>query len=93
MSMIMAVFLLVPIVAPGVGAGLIAVLPWRAVFWAPAAIMIGLMLWAAKRLPETLPPERRRPFTWHAVGQAGQRGADQPRDAQLHRSRSRSCSA
>ena len=36
MSMIMAVFLLVPIVAPGVGAGLIAVLPWRAVFWLPA---------------------------------------------------------
>ena len=32
MSMIMAVFLMVPIIAPGVGAGLIAVLPWRAVF-------------------------------------------------------------
>ena len=38
MSMIMAVFLLVPIVAPGVGAGLIAVLTWRAVFWFPAVV-------------------------------------------------------
>lgn len=46
MSMIMAVFLLVPIVAPGVGAGLIAVLPWRAVFWFPAVVAGLLALWA-----------------------------------------------
>ncbi len=70
MSMIMAVFLLVPIVAPGLGAGLIAFLPWRAVFWFPALMAGVLMVWA-RRLPETLPPERRRPFTWRAVGQAG----------------------
>lgn len=70
MSMIMAVFLLVPIVAPGVGAGLIAVLPWRAVFWFPALVAVGLMFWA-RRLPETLSVDRRRPFTWIAVSQAG----------------------
>ena len=70
MSMIMAVFLLVPIVAPGVGAGLIAVLPWRAVFWFPALVAVGLMFWA-RRLPETLSVDRRRPFTWSAVSQAG----------------------
>lgn len=70
MSMIMAVFLVVPIIAPAVGAGLIAVLPWRSVYWAPAVFMLGLMLWA-RRLPETLPVERRRPFTWRSVGQAG----------------------
>ena len=69
MSMIMAVFLMVPIVAPGVGAGLIAFLPWRAVFWFPAFAAVGLMFWA-RRLPETLTVERRRPFTWSAVGQA-----------------------
>ena len=70
MSMIMAVFLLVPIVAPGVGAGLIAVLPWRAVFWFPAIVAVLLMVWA-RRLPETLHHDLRRPFTWRAVGQAG----------------------
>ena len=70
MSMIMAVFLMVPIIAPGVGAGLIAVLPWRAVFWFPAFAAVGLMFWA-RRLPETLTLDRRRPFTWSAVGQAG----------------------
>lgn len=70
MSMIMAVFLLVPIAAPGVGAGLIAFLPWRAVFWFPAVVAVLLMIWA-RRLPETLTPERRRPFTWRSVGAAG----------------------
>lgn len=70
MSMIMAVFLLVPIVAPSLGAGLIAVLPWRAVFWFPAVVAGLLMVWA-RRLPETLPLDRRRPFTWRSVGQAG----------------------
>ena len=69
MSMIMAVFLLVPILAPSVGAGLISVLPWRAVFWFPA-VMAGLLMIWARRLPETLPVERRRPFTFSAVGQA-----------------------
>ncbi|MGB8861517.1 MAG: multidrug effflux MFS transporter [Ilumatobacteraceae bacterium] len=70
MSMVMAIFLLVPIAAPGVGAGLLAILPWRAVFWFPAIVAV-LLMWWSRRLPETLPPERRRPFTWRAVGQAG----------------------
>lgn len=70
MSIVMAVFLLVPIVAPSIGAGLIAVLPWRAVFWFPAVAAALLLVWV-RRLPETLPVERRRPFTWRSVGEAG----------------------
>ena len=70
MSTIMAIFLLVPIVAPTVGAALIAVFPWRAVFLFPAAVALVLLVWS-RRLPETLPVERRRAFTWRAVGQAG----------------------
>ena len=70
MSMIMAVFLLVPIVAPGLGALLNLVAPWRIVFWTPAVAAIALMFWS-RRLPETLPPERRRPFTLTSVMAAG----------------------
>jgi len=70
MSTIMAVFLLVPILAPSVGAGLIVFLPWRVVFWFPAVVGVGLMLWC-RRLPETLPVDKRRPFTWSAVARAG----------------------
>jgi DHA1 family bicyclomycin/chloramphenicol resistance-like MFS transporter len=69
MSLIMAVFLIVPIVAPGLGALLSSVFPWRAVFWFPALVAVVLMVWA-RRLPETLTPDKRRPFTWKAVSSA-----------------------
>jgi DHA1 family bicyclomycin/chloramphenicol resistance-like MFS transporter len=70
MSMIMAVFLLVPIIAPSIGAALIALFPWRTVFWFPSIIGVGLILWS-RRLPETLDPANRRPFTFNAVATAG----------------------
>ena len=70
MSMIMAVFLLVPIVAPGLGAGLNAFAPWRIVFWVPVVAALGLIVWGWRRLPETLPIERRRPFTFASLGAA-----------------------
>lgn len=69
MSFIMAVFLIVPIVAPAIGAGLIAILPWRSVFVLPVVIAVFMGIWAL-RLPETLPVERRRPFTWKSIGSA-----------------------
>ena len=69
MSMIMAVFMLVPIIAPALGAGLIAFLPWRAVFWFPAVMAVVLMVWT-RRLPETLSDANRRPFTVRSVAGA-----------------------
>jgi DHA1 family bicyclomycin/chloramphenicol resistance-like MFS transporter len=70
MSRMVAVFLLVPILAPSIGAGLINIAPWRIVFWVPAGVALILMIWS-RRLPETLALDKRRPFTWSAVGQAG----------------------
>ena len=70
MSRMVAVFLLVPILAPSIGAGLIKIAPWRIVFWVPAGCALLLMVWS-RRLPETLALDKRRPFTWSAVGQAG----------------------
>lgn len=69
LSMIMAVFLLVPIMAPSASALLLHVFEWRAVFWIPAVVASVLMVWA-RRLPETHAAERRRPFTWRAIGRA-----------------------
>lgn len=69
MSTIMAVFLLVPILAPGFGALLLTVFPWRSVFVSPAILATLLLVWS-RRLPETLAVERRRPFTWRSVGEA-----------------------
>lgn len=58
MSLIMAVFLLVPVVAPLLGAGIVAIASWRWVFGVCVIAAIAMSLWAL-RLPETLPPERR----------------------------------
>jgi MFS transporter, DHA1 family, multidrug resistance protein len=60
MSHIMATFVLVPVLAPSVGAAVLAVAPWRVQFWIPAIAAVGVGCWA-RRLTETLPPERRRP--------------------------------
>jgi DHA1 family bicyclomycin/chloramphenicol resistance-like MFS transporter len=60
MSNVMATFILVPIVAPSVGSGLIALGGWRLTLWAPVAVAVVLTAWIALRLPETLPAEKRR---------------------------------
>ncbi len=59
MSLIMSVFILVPTVAPALGAGLIAVGPWHLVFWL-CAVAGALVLVASRRLPSTIAPEDRR---------------------------------
>lgn len=60
MSNVMATFILVPIVAPSVGASLLLVGSWHLVLWVPVASAVVLVTWVGLRLPETLPPERRR---------------------------------
>ena len=59
MSQIMAVFIMVPVIAPTLGAGIVAILPWQAVFWACSIWAFLMWLWS-RRLPETLPVEKRR---------------------------------
>jgi DHA1 family bicyclomycin/chloramphenicol resistance-like MFS transporter len=61
MSQVMAVFMLVPVLAPTIGTGIIAILPWRAVFWFCALCAVAITLWSL-RLRETLDPANRRPF-------------------------------
>lgn len=59
MGMVMATFMVVPILAPSVGTVLISFAPWRILFWTPFVLAGLLALWLT-RLPETLPVERRR---------------------------------
>ena len=67
MSVIMSVFIVVPVFAPLIGQGIIALSGWRAIFWFFALLAIGAMLWTAVRLPETLPPEKRKPLRFGTV--------------------------
>ena len=58
MSTLMIVAALAPLVGPTIGGLIIAVAPWRAIFWMLASIAV-VTLVALLTLPETLPPERR----------------------------------
>ena len=69
MSMVMAAFMLVPAVAPSIGTVIIAVLPWQSLLVLQAAFGVVLLVWS-RRMPETLRPEHRRPFTWRSLGSA-----------------------
>ncbi|MEM8576977.1 MAG: multidrug effflux MFS transporter [Pseudomonadota bacterium] len=66
-SIAMMFFTLVPAIAPLLGAGLIAVAGWRAVFGAFVAFALIFTLWLGLRLPETLQRPLRRPLRWAAM--------------------------
>ncbi len=67
MSLVFIVFLVIPIVAPSIGQGILFVAPWRWIFGLLAVFGGILMLWAFARLPETLHPEDMRPFSVPAI--------------------------
>ena len=58
MSFIMAIFVIVPIIAPSLGAAILAIASWEWVF-AFGAIYAGMVALWARRLPETLREEHR----------------------------------
>jgi MFS transporter, DHA1 family, multidrug resistance protein len=60
MSQITLVFAAAPALAPVVGGVLLNTLGWRSIFWLLLALVIALLLWSIKQLPETLPPNARQ---------------------------------
>ncbi len=58
MSFIMAIFIIVPVIAPSLGAAILAIASWRWVFGFAVIYAAGIALWAT-RLPESLHPEYR----------------------------------
>lgn len=70
MSFAMMVFMLVPAVAPFIGAGIIAVAGWRAVFLAFLLFSLVSCLWLGLRQAETMHPEDRRPLEAAALWEA-----------------------
>lgn len=59
-SFVIIVFTLVPGIAPLLGAGVIWLADWRAIFLVFIAFALSSLAWLLIRQPETLPPERRR---------------------------------
>lgn len=63
MSFVMAVFILVPVIAPTFGQAILIFANWRAIFGALLTLALLTAIWFAIRQPETLPSNRRIPFS------------------------------
>lgn len=66
LSLIFLVFMIVPIIAPTIGAGVAAVAGWRWIFLVLAVMGVVMLLWL-RRLPETLDPADVRPLDWRTM--------------------------
>jgi DHA1 family bicyclomycin/chloramphenicol resistance-like MFS transporter len=62
MSLSLMAFLILPVVAPLIGQGILVVAGWQAIFLTMAALGLVVLVWTWRRLPETLAPENRRPL-------------------------------
>jgi DHA1 family bicyclomycin/chloramphenicol resistance-like MFS transporter len=63
MSFVMAVFILVPVIAPSLGQAVLAASSWRAIFGLYLTLAVVVLVWFGVRQEETLPPDRRRAFS------------------------------
>ena len=65
MSFVTAFFILVPVVAPAIGKGIMDVFGWKAIFYMQLFFALVVAIWFWKRQPETLHPEYKVPFSTH----------------------------
>lgn len=70
MSLVMMIFMVIPVIAPNLGQLILLFGNWREIFYAIAAFGTLITLWTWFRLPETLHPEDRLPLTVSRVSGA-----------------------
>jgi DHA1 family bicyclomycin/chloramphenicol resistance-like MFS transporter len=63
MSFVMTVFILVPMLAPTLGQAILELSSWRGLFVSFVIMALITQIWFVLRMPETLAPERRAPFS------------------------------
>lgn len=67
MSFVMAVFIIMPAVAPSIGAGVLMIADWRGIYEFFVLLSLVALIWFAIRQPETLVKERRIPLSFGNV--------------------------
>lgn len=63
MSFVVAIFILVPIVAPTLGKLFLDSFGWESIFYSQLVFGVVVLIWLWKRQPETLKPEYKKAFT------------------------------
>lgn len=69
MSIVMMVFMIVPVIAPGAGQVIMIFGEWHMIFIAIALFGAAVFAWTAMRLPETLRPEHRRELNFARIAE------------------------
>jgi DHA1 family bicyclomycin/chloramphenicol resistance-like MFS transporter len=70
MSLVMMIFMIVPVIAPATGQIIMLAGDWHLIFVFMAVIAVMVTAWMSLRLPETLDPADKRPFTASSILQA-----------------------
>ena len=70
MSLVFMVFMVVPVLAPSVGQGILLFGSWRLIFLVLAAYGLIMLVWSFLRLPETLHTEYRRSLAPREIASA-----------------------
>lgn len=73
MSITMMVFIIVPIFAPSIGSFFLLFGSWHMIFVSMLVLALVLAVWFGRRMPETLHPEYRKPFSWARLGAGAKR--------------------
>ena len=63
MSLVFMVFMIIPVIAPGIGQIVMLFSEWHMIFVVMSLSALAITAWAAFRLPETMHPEDRRPLS------------------------------
>lgn len=70
MSLIMMVFMIMPVLAPNLGSLVLLFADWHGLGGVMALVGLIALVWVLLRLPETLAPENRRPLTGARLAEA-----------------------
>ncbi len=63
MSFVMAVFIIIPVIAPALGQGILILAGWRSIFALILGMVVITTVWFALRQPETLATDKRPPLS------------------------------
>ncbi|PZQ62943.1 MAG: MFS transporter [Sphingomonas taxi] len=69
MSITFIVFMIVPVMAPAFGAGVLLFGGWRDIFWTVAVVTLAVLAWFAWRMPETMHAGDRHAFSPGRIAQ------------------------
>ena len=67
MSLVMSVFMIVPLLAPGAGQLILLVASWPWIFYVLVVYSVVVAIWSVTRLPETLPVDARKELSFRSA--------------------------